>query len=463
VAQPTRYFHFCAYAYVLTKAGAQKVIGLLNGSGGYWTSADHILCNPVDVLTSYVLDPMVAGCYQDDDPKYATSNFNDFSRVDSFDSDLWNNDERFSTEEIAAALKGAANFEALPFQEALADAARGGPVEPKEKKEVRGTGICVPYAASEPHRFLNRPILAHADSSLELTKLYEYEWLMNLFGNPTLCNAEPVLPSAPPPPEGVSPLILLQGSERILELGMMLERWNEFGATFYILHLSDEWGRDSVASYDLSGCLGVIRTYQRADLDGHPKVLTIPLGYHWTLPEGSKNPLTLTPRLPFRTLHWSFFGTGWKNRVALLSPLVRKGLEHRVKFLDQWNDPEQLSHEEYISTTLNSIFIPCPEGMNVETFRFYETLECGALPLVVETETSALWIAWLKKKLPLQTHTSWDSAAEWMLSITKKSEELEAYRDSVLQAWIAWRVEVQEQVQQWVRAEDPSGNMKTIG
>jgi hypothetical protein len=50
-----------------------------------------------------------------------------------------------------------------------------------------------------------------------------------------------------------------------------------------------------------------------------------------------------------------------------------------------------------------------------------------------------------------------------MMYITKKPEELEAYRDSVLQAWIAWRGEVQEQVQQWVRAEDPSGNTKRDG
>ena len=95
---PNRYFHWCAYAYVLSRRGAQKVLEVMAGHDGYWTSADHMLCNPIHHIRMYFLDPLVAGCYQDEDPKYANSAFNDFNRVDSFDSDLWNNDERFSKE-----------------------------------------------------------------------------------------------------------------------------------------------------------------------------------------------------------------------------------------------------------------------------------------------------------------------------------------------------------------------------
>lgn len=452
--EPTRYFHFCAYAYVLTRKGAAKVIGLLQGSGGYWTSADHILCNPIDVLTTYILDPMVAGCYQDDDPKYATSNFNDFSRVDSFDSDLWNNNERFTEDEIAAALIKADPNDEVPIAEALADARKGpGPSLPP-KTGSSGGGVMAPMAPAKPHMFLNRPLIAHADAGLELSKLYEYEWLMNLFGKPTLCGVEPVSPSAPPRMD--CPMVIFQGRDKIPEYDAMLQRWNEFGATFYILHLSDEWGADSVASYDLSGCLGVIRTYQRADLSGHPKVLTIPLGYHWTLMEGSKEPLTLTPRLPFRLHDWSFVGTGWMDRMKLLSPLVTQGLRYHTKALQQWNDPDQLKHEEYISILLNSIFVPCPEGMNAETFRFYEALECGAIPVVVETEKSTPWIRWLQQSLPIRPHKSWEDVSKWMRMLLQDKEELETYRTELLTAWSAWRGTLQGQVQRWIAAVEPS-------
>jgi hypothetical protein len=57
-----------------------------------------MVCNQIDFMKHYFLTPFVATSYQDDDPKYANSQFNDFNRIDTFDSDLWNNDERFSPE-----------------------------------------------------------------------------------------------------------------------------------------------------------------------------------------------------------------------------------------------------------------------------------------------------------------------------------------------------------------------------
>ena len=106
--EPTTYFHFCAYAYVLSRRGAEKILGSILERDGYWTSADHMVCNRVDTMNLYVLDPLVAGASQDDDPAYQSAQFNNFSRVDNFDSDLWNNDERFSAEEVQAQMAKAA-------------------------------------------------------------------------------------------------------------------------------------------------------------------------------------------------------------------------------------------------------------------------------------------------------------------------------------------------------------------
>ncbi len=96
-----RYFHFCAYAYLMTPAGARKVMERIRKHGGIWTPADHVICNrESDNLDVYFLDPLAAGCFQDDDPAYVTGNFNDQSAVGGFDSDLCNTTERFSEEEI---------------------------------------------------------------------------------------------------------------------------------------------------------------------------------------------------------------------------------------------------------------------------------------------------------------------------------------------------------------------------
>ena len=58
---PNRYFHFCNYAYILTRGGAEKILKILDERDGYWTSADHMVCNRVDRLNHYFLDPLVAG------------------------------------------------------------------------------------------------------------------------------------------------------------------------------------------------------------------------------------------------------------------------------------------------------------------------------------------------------------------------------------------------------------------
>jgi len=102
--EPVRQFHFCAYSYVLSRRAAKRILEVIELKGGIWTSADHLLFNSLDKENVYVLDPLVAGASQDDDP-YINSDFNDFSRKDKFDSDLWNNDERFSLEEYSKCLE----------------------------------------------------------------------------------------------------------------------------------------------------------------------------------------------------------------------------------------------------------------------------------------------------------------------------------------------------------------------
>lgn len=95
-----RYFHFCNYSYILTKSGAQKLCELIK-QRGIFTSGDHMIVNHGDsFLRIYFTTPLLTTCIQENDPVYQTSNFNDFSRIDTFDSDLWNNNDRFTQEEL---------------------------------------------------------------------------------------------------------------------------------------------------------------------------------------------------------------------------------------------------------------------------------------------------------------------------------------------------------------------------
>ncbi len=102
--QPRRYFHFCNYSYILTQTGARKLIRLIQEKG-IFTSGDHMIVNHGDsYLNIYFTTPLLTDCIQEDDPVYQKSEFNNFNRVDTFDSDIWNNVECFTQKELTEAL-----------------------------------------------------------------------------------------------------------------------------------------------------------------------------------------------------------------------------------------------------------------------------------------------------------------------------------------------------------------------
>lgn len=95
----SQYFHMCAYAYVMTRHGARKLMELVEKEGLERVS-DHMMCDNYELLGLGLLYPTVASCYQDEDPRYGAAEFNNYTRSEKTDTDLWNNDDRFTPEEI---------------------------------------------------------------------------------------------------------------------------------------------------------------------------------------------------------------------------------------------------------------------------------------------------------------------------------------------------------------------------
>ena len=448
---PTRYFHFCAYAYILTKTGAQKVLQLIQSHDGYWTSADHILCNPVNVLKSYILEPIVAGCYQDEDERYATSAFNDFSRIDGFDSDLWNNDDRFTADSGFSDVQMESEID---FVTALKDAT-AVPVVAVVPTAPAPVITAVPFQR-KPFTELPKRFVCLDEHNLDISQLHEGSWLLYLFGNPSTFTIDKVRIEDPPPTD--APIVITQ-RPHTSKVAAMLEKWDSYGAKFSILHLSDEYMIDSkgvnpqlndnVDMYDLSGCEKVLRFYVRSGLPD--KVTTIPLGYHWTLREGSQNVLVKTPRLPFRSLTWSFFGTEWNERREQLQPLFDISGKYESQFFKNWNSPSLLNKEDYITTLLDTVFVPCPDGMNPETFRFYEALECGCIPLIVRTSNNAAWVDWISEHIQILPVSSWVEAAKLVEHLMHQKHLLESYRTKILMSWMSWRERLQKEMKEWIQ------------
>lgn len=441
---PNRYFHFCNYSYILTRKGAEKIFKSIDDRDGYWTSADHMVCNRVDLLNHYFLDPLVAGCYQDDDPKYQTSQFNNFSRIDEFDSDLWNNDERFSALEVEIALQSA-DTNTIDIQKALSDAKTptNTLAEKKTIEEIR-IGTEAPHVSAQkivqllvkPPSQSKRRFVTLDQHKFDGVNAYEREWVQELLGKETHFVVEPIPVSMSP---SDAPIVIVQ-RPHIDAYVALFTKWDAEGKDFYVFHVSDEYGKDRVDFYELSHCLGIVRMYQRADIPliAKAKTLVIPLGYHWTMANGSDDPVNKTPRLPFRNIAWSFYGTAWQDRHLKLQPL-QAVQPHSLKLVDSWESPDKITRNQYIAILLDSIFVPCPQGNNTETYRLYEALECGCVPLYVKASGDEAYVEWLQNEIGLLPVSSWAEAAALLQHFMKEKEVLEGYRNTVLIRWKMWK------------------------
>ena len=213
------------------------------------------------------------------------------------------------------------------------------------------------------------------------------------------------------------------------------------GFKYNVLHLSDEHGKDNIDFYNFECCKYVVRNYVRDNLPS--KVLVIPLGYHYTINDGIESPFERTPQLPFRSTLWSFFGTNWNNRETILEPL--KGLgKYQMKLFDTWNDSQNLKKDDYTSVLLDSVFVPCIGGQNPETFRFYEALECGSIPIIINDGS---YYKFITEHIPLINLPSWNVVPSFINQIFNDKNTLQQYRFIVLNSYKTWKQNLKEEIQ----------------
>ncbi len=423
---PTPYFHFCNYSYVIRKSAAQKILGRITARDGYFTSADHMICNQIDMLKMYMLQPLVTGCYQDDDPKYKDSQFNNYQRIDGFDSDLWNNDERFQESEIQAC-KGLWNGQGVGIVESLHDVKTQ-----KAAKHIESVKL-QKIVAERPFLVLDKP-------DTKTSQFLEQRWLNDLFRKNgyafNITNA-----SSSDPVRQDCPIFCVGRGEAKTYMNVM-KQYEEAGADYCAIHFSDEYCNEPIEWYGWSHCRGVVRFYWRDDIpaDIKEKVITIPLGYNKHVDSVIDGPWVETPGLPFREQVWCFFGTAWKDRDKKLEPLKQVG-PYTCKTFSQWMDPGQLSSNEYCGAILNSMFVPCPAGQNIETYRIYEAIQHGAFPLIVDEEGYDTLIKLYEERLHFLTVKNWGHAAAVMNHLIKPENKhiLEQLRTKLFAEWFDYK------------------------
>ncbi len=565
--QARRYFHFCNYAYVMTKRGAQKMMQLVN-ERGIFTSGDHMIVNHGDGLFNiYFTTPLLATCIQEQDPIYQKSDFNNFARLDSFDSDLWNNNDHFSQEEIVAALSedlkkidirvvsepmseetkkrldeeharklgaaGPAPATATAATAATAAPITTAPAAPKEDKLALWNGFLRAIARNqtadataalekifvlwnsptsilsdmswfrifeqliltsnpemvkqkeriltflERHNYWNesvwKAILKHwgvgdkrSDQSvvaldtsqiptlsktriwvqkdLDVKDFWESEWLQFIFPNGV--EWVPYETIAEAGQGDALPIILYFNPHGVNNVGAIQAILNELGKQgkkAVLMHMSDEFAAHDITVYDHPAVKAVFRNYWRQGLN--EKVTVVPLGY---AKGRSATGLPPAPSFAERTLTWSFAGSmDRQGRQEVLNSL-QSIQPHRVATMGRWGDPLAMQPREYCDMLRQTKFVPCLRGARaLESFRFYEAVEHGAIPVYVPAESHQCadeMRATHGADVPFLAIPAWSEAPNILPKLAANAEVMEAHRRRVLEWWEAKKAAVRQSI-----------------
>ena len=204
---------------------------------------------------------------------------------------------------------------------------------------------------------------------------------------------------------------------RIPDLFIGLRNQN---SPFGIFHMSDEWFREDTSFYKY--CRFCLRNYWCSFIRNED-LIYIPLGYPNHCAFGS----AATAPASERKHRCSFTGQMKYSRVQMVKAF---------ETVDGFYYPRQfISDDEYATLMRQTVFSLCPMGnATPDTWRLYESLEAGAIP-IVEKRPTMDYFRGLFGENPLPTFRSWRSARAWVDGI--KSPEALDEKQAQLQQW--WR------------------------
>ena len=448
---PQPIFHFCAYSYIITKKGAQKLLDWLAYSKEKCFSCnDHLMGHPIVDLNKYISIPLITKCFQEDDTNYLNSDFNTVDRADTFDSDIWSSIDNFSSEELAQFSTGDETISHIwiPIWETL----KNMNVLPLTKKLLWPQNFIKSLKNDEHKNIIQTYTQSNTQFNIKINindntspttiyylkeyedkngnfNLYEKNWVKDIFGNYIfkVFDGKTIVPSG-------SWFIAMRPFSN--ELNKLFTYMHSIKQDFKVLHFSDEFGKDNIEYYKLASCKMVLRTYIRPDLLNLSNVLVIPLGYHY------KDVYNTDIEFSDRKYIWSFHGTNWFNRKILLNNIIDI-TPHSLHYTPDWNHSTMTNEAQYINILTNSKFCPIVRGNNVETFRLYESLEHGVIPLYVRNEGDDDYWKWITEHIKLIEIKDWITAKSVIQFFLQNPEKAEKYRQGLIKGWESWKHNIQ--------------------
>jgi hypothetical protein len=206
----------------------------------------------------------------------------------------------------------------------------------------------------------------------------------------------------------------------------------EAGCRVILIHLSDEAFKDDLTAYRY--CDAVIRNYHSEVLAESNKIKFFPLGYK----SGFAHTAVTPKAVKDRKYLWSFAGDAKKlTRSDMLKAMAALdgGFQHLT---EGFGSADALTTSEYRTLMDETVLAPCPGGWsNLETFRVYEALEAGCIP-IVEQRPGFDYFTRLLGPHPIPTVLEWSEAPDLARRL-QVDGELEPLRQQCAAWWATYK------------------------
>ena len=201
---------------------------------------------------------------------------------------------------------------------------------------------------------------------------------------------------------------------------------------FAVLHLSDEEGVDADSWYAHVPCrIPIWRNFPHPRFEARPQVRCFPIGPRDVFLQHQHQQQVPASQ---RQAPWAFMGTLWPSgsrRLAVSLFLAHLPAGH---YFGGQHFGQGLPLDHYAANLRNSVFALAPEGdRHLDTFRLWESLCCGCIPLVVEHNATADRL--LSAPHPLPVFASWPEALHWADCLLQDPIGLDALQDRISRWW----------------------------
>jgi len=227
-----------------------------------------------------------------------------------------------------------------------------------------------------------------------------------------------------------------------------IEKYESLKMPYWLVVLSDEYIQYPTFGSQYQYCRHIFRTHYHPMI---PKTFTIfGLGYKrgfWN----NYNGLAID-KVTNRPYLWSFIGSPNQNPDRNLALTTFKDIgPNYIYYTPNFNSKDALPIEKYRDIMLQSKFILCPKGnVNLDTFRLYETLEAGAIPIVlsyseVQPYKPSYWHCMFHKSPPFIHCESWEKCKSMVQSMNE--EQIEEMRVQCCQFWNEYKIQLKDKIQ----------------